>query len=100
LRPDGKPGILPVQASVAFGPEQGVGAGYGAPDQALGPLEEAGPVEQGVPDADGDAVVGVVGALVMDVVVLLGEDQVLKLPIVILPPLASPSPLLSPRSSR
>ena len=80
LRPDGKLGNLPVQASVALGAEEGVGAGYGAPDQALGPLEKAGPVEQGVPDADGDAVVGVVGALVMDVVVLLGENEVSFLP--------------------
>src|SRR5918997_2608387 len=52
-----------------------VGAGDGAPDQPLHPLEEVGAVQYGVPEPRGDAVVRVVGALVMDVVVLFGEDH-------------------------
>jgi hypothetical protein len=50
-------------------------AGDHAANKPLGPLEEAKPVEQRVPDPDGDAVVGVVRAIVVDVVMLLGEDQ-------------------------
>jgi len=91
---------LPVEAPVPLGAEEGVGAGHGAADQALGPLEEPGPVEQRVPDADGDAIVGVVGALVVDVVVLLREDEVFNLPTDRSPPFASPSPLLGPRLNR
>ena len=50
-------------------------AGDHAANKPLGPLEEARPVEQRVPNPDGDAVVGVVWAPVVDVVMLLGEDQ-------------------------
>ena len=64
-----------VEASLTLGAEAGVRAGQDAPEQSFGPLEEAGPVEERIPDSNRDAVVSIVGAGVVDIVVFAGEDQ-------------------------
>jgi hypothetical protein len=53
----------------------GIRTRYEAPEHPLGTLEETGAIQQWVPFSHGNAVVGVVGTLVVDVVVLFGENN-------------------------
>lgn len=62
-----------VQASFHLDAQTGIRAGDEAPEHPLDPLEEPDAVQQQFSYPHGDAVIGVVGALVVDVVVLLGE---------------------------
>jgi hypothetical protein len=68
-----------VQASLPLDPQTAIRAGDEAPEHALGSFEEPDAVQQRVPYTYSDAVVGVLGDLVVDVVVLFGEDYPLPL---------------------
>ena len=64
-----------VQATIPLDPQTGIRTRYEAPEHPLGTLEETGAIQQWVPYPYGKAVVGVVGTLVVDVVVLIGENN-------------------------